>query len=193
MPWANHPRQLDERKRQNEATHYLGQQSQWPIFNSLIQYRPLASWPQTNPSFELELVDSQSIEHIGPWSVQTSPTIHAVDNLSLFLSDGQRSFFYSGDGKLTPEGEELAVKADAVFLECEYLLSHESHGAWQDINVLPFTAKSHCFLYHIDPQCRSELNQLCQFQPNISVAYDGLTLSLRSDSLHSLKVTPYVA
>ncbi|MGF1792999.1 MBL fold metallo-hydrolase [Photobacterium profundum] len=168
----------------------VGQRKQWSIFNALLQF---ASWPHTSLNFECEWIDSLTITHIGPWSAQTSPTIHAVDNLSLYLSNGQYSLFYSGDGRLTPEGEALAIKADAAFIECEYLLSHASHGAWQDISLLPFTTKTHCFLYHIDPRCRSELTQRCQLQPNMSVAYDGLNLLLGSNSRHNLKVTPNVA
>ncbi|MGF1703308.1 MBL fold metallo-hydrolase [Photobacterium makurazakiensis] len=158
----------------------IGQETQWPVFKSLLQF---ASWPQTSLNFECEWVDSLTITDIGPWSAQTSPTLHAVSNLSLYLTNDRHAFFYSGDGRLTSEGEALAVQADIAFLECEYLLSHESHGAWQDICQLPFSTETHCFLYHIDPQCRAELKRQCESKPNTSVAHDGLRLSLASASM----------
>ncbi|WP_413113965.1 MBL fold metallo-hydrolase [Thaumasiovibrio sp. DFM-14] len=155
----------------------IGQATQWSVFESLLLF---ASWPQASLSFECKWMDSLTITDIGPWSAQTSPTLHAVSNLSLYLSNDRHAFFYSGDGRLTSEGEALAIQADIVFLECEYLLSHESHGAWQDICRLPLLTKTHCFLYHIDPQCRAKLKLQCQSKPNISVANDGLRLSLAS-------------
>lgn len=172
-------------KGRNTPLTIIGQQSQWEIFSQLIHF---AHWPEERLSFDIHFIDVLEITHIGPWSVKTAPTFHAVSNRSLYIENSHCALFYSGDGKLGDEGEKLAIAADVAFIECESVFSHESHGSWEDVRHLPFTTRNHCFLYHVDPNCRAELNTLCQQHPQIALAQDGLTLSL-----NALKVNVDVA
>ncbi|MPW29081.1 MBL fold metallo-hydrolase [Agarivorans sp. B2Z047] len=154
--------------------YIIAQQSQWAVLKPLIEF---AYWPHSQLGFQVIWQDSATTSTIGPWSIKTAATRHAVSNLSLQLSNtDQHRLFYSGDGLLSEQGEQLAAQSDWVFLECETLEHHSSHGSWQDIKDLPRKANSLWRLYHIDPSVRARLAKLVQTTANIRLAEEGTVL-----------------
>ncbi|HBO23535.1 MULTISPECIES: MBL fold metallo-hydrolase [unclassified Providencia] len=166
----------------------IAQQAQWVILEPLIAF---SHWPQARLGFDIIRQDSEQLQKIGPWQAMTAMTQHSVRNLSLHLiSQSGDRLFYSGDGQISSEGEQLALQSDWVFIECETLESHYSHGSWHSIQHLlqkNQLSKSDCQwrLYHIDPNYRQELSQLIR-------PYDFIQLAERGEQLiapiRSLKI-----
>ncbi|MBC7002270.1 ribonuclease Z [Photobacterium sp. BZF1] len=161
---------MDAKGRKKPLT-IVAQRTQWEVLKPLVEF---AHWPQATLGFEVDWRDSLSVETIGPWAVEVAPTQHAVSNLSvqLRLPSGQ-ALFYSGDGKLLEHGRNLAAQSDWVFVECETLANHPSHGSWQEIEAYLRKPGSSWWLYHIDPQCREVLRAQVQSKVGLDVAEDG--------------------
>ncbi|MCQ1058733.1 MBL fold metallo-hydrolase [Photobacterium sp. DNB23_23_1] len=161
---------MDAKGRKKPMT-IVAQKAQWEVLKPLVDF---AYWPLDGLGFELIWQDSGEVNRIGPWSVKTAPTQHAVSNLSLQLtrSAGQK-MFYSGDGKLLEQGRVLAAQSDWVFVECETIMVHDSHGSWQEIQSYTRKRNSLWWLYHIDPQCRPNLAEKVEKTMGLNIAEDG--------------------
>ncbi|MEC5342771.1 MBL fold metallo-hydrolase [Brenneria populi] len=169
---------MDARRRKRPLT-LIAQRAQWAVIEPLIRF---AHWPAPAPGFVISRQDTESTSAIGPWTIRTSPTRHAVANLSLHITTcGGHQLFYSGDGLLSPEGKALASQSDWVFLECEMLARHPSHGSWQDIALLPRKPGSRWRLYHIAPELRAALRDNISTVGGLSLAEDGETLDVAAE------------
>lgn len=154
----------------------VAQKTQWPVIDPLVAF---SHWPESSLGFPLKRQATESTNKIGPWWMKTAPTHHTVANLSVHLtSDCGHAIFYSGDGLVSAEGAQLAEQSEWVFLECETIDAHSSHGSWQEIRRLRRRANSQWRLYHIDPLCRSHLSELVAGVENLALAEDGERLSL---------------
>ncbi|MFT6350041.1 MAG: ribonuclease BN (tRNA processing enzyme) [Psychromonas sp.] len=168
---------MNAKKRRRPLT-IIAQKAQWFMVDMLVSF---AHWPQSSLDFDIKRQSTKSTAVIGPWAVKISPTRHAVSNLSLHLTTASgHQLFYSGDGLLSADGEQLAEKSNWVFLECETLTHHPSHGSWQDIACLSRKPDSHWYLYHIDPKYRHSLNNLISEVNNLSLAKEGEILDIDS-------------
>lgn len=171
---------MDARQRQRPLT-IIVQQAQESLLQPLISF---ACWPQKKIGFAVHCQDTESVTTLGEWRVTTPKTRHAVANRSLHISNcDNHQLFYSGDGQLSAAGEQLAAQSDWVFLECETLCHHHSHGSWQDIARLPRKVGSEWRLYHIDPAIRSRLAGLLVTQENLSLAEEKETFYLSADGV----------
>lgn len=147
------------------------QQEQKAILVPLVK---LAHWPIERLKYDIEWCSSETISSLGPWDVQTAPTQHAVSNLSLHLRNNQGcQFFYSGDGKLYSKSLELASQSNLVFVECETIDPHVSHGSWSQLSEIAINSGSQWKLYHIDPTVRTLLSSLLSHRPGIEVVKEG--------------------
>lgn len=165
-----------EAQQRKQPLTIICQKSQWPVIEPLIDF---ASWPQSSLGFEIHRQDTERTFQLGPWQAQTSKTRHAVPNLSLHLTNQQGAqLFYSGDGLLTPAGEKLAATSDCVFVECETLTHHHSHGSWEDISPLERKPASQWWLYHIAPSVRASLSELTDDIEGLSLAKESAILSI---------------
>ncbi|MGL5430113.1 MAG: MBL fold metallo-hydrolase [Vibrio sp.] len=174
---------MDSKERQRPLTIIVSN-NQKSVLLPLIEF---AHWPQPNLVFEIQWQFSDTIESIGPWPCQTTITRHAVNNHSLSLtSQSGITLFYSGDGLLLPQGEALAANAHWVFVECETLSHHPSHGSWEDIHGLKRRLGSEWRLYHIDPIHRSELATLCCNHQGMSLAEDNEQLRANATKLRKV-------
>jgi len=149
----------------------ITQQDQWQPLAPLIRFAHL---PQPNLGFELHWQRSETLQQLASWQVRTPATRHAVANLSLHLtSPSGWQLFYSGDGQLTEEGQQLASQSDWVFIECETLMPHPSHGCWQQIAAMPRKVGSQWRLYHIDAALRAPLAAELSIYPGMALAASG--------------------
>lgn len=123
----------------------------------LLQLVAHAHWPEPELPFALHWRHADAALPLGPWQADFYPTHHAVPNHSLLLTGAGGRLFYSGDGALSVEGEAAAASADLLFLECEYLAPHPSHGSWHACQQLARKPGSLAVLYHLDPACRMAL------------------------------------
>ncbi|WP_432454394.1 MBL fold metallo-hydrolase [Agarivorans sp. QJM3NY_29] len=164
---------MDAKKRKRPLL-LIAQAEQWPVLEPLLAF---SHWPEPTLGFVIERQNSESLLAIGPWQIETSVTRHAVANLSLQLrtSWGHR-LFYSGDGSLSHKGQQLAAQSNWVFLECETLSPHPSHGCWLDIQKLTHKPGSQWRLYHIDPQYRPQLSALVRHIAHLDLAEEGQQL-----------------
>lgn len=163
----------------------IAQHAQWRVIAPLIDY---AFWPQATGGFPLVQQDSETVASLGPWALQTSLTRHAVPNRSLHVTTaGGHQLFYSGDGLLSPAGEWLAAQSDWVFLECEVLDHHPSHGSWQAIAPVARKPGSQWRLYHISPHCRPELRARTAGIAGLALAQEGETLAVASIGVRSAR------
>jgi len=153
------------------------QPGQWARLQQLVA---LAYWPEPALPFALQWYPAERLLTLGPWQWQFFATRHAVPNLSVLLSGGAGRLFYSGDGALSADGASAAATADLLFLECEYLEAHPSHGSWHDCRRLTRQPASLGILYHLDPACRAVLApQLARAtDPTWQLAEDGLRWQL---------------
>ena len=164
-------------KQRNKPLTIIAPKSQWAVIEPLISF---AYWPKSSLGFDIHRQDSERSFSLGPWQAKTSKTRHAVPNLSLHLSNEQGAqLFYSGDGLLSPAGEALAANSDCVFVECETLTHHPSHGSWEDIQPLERKPSSQWWLYHIDPSVRASLSELTDGIEGISLAKESAILSIK--------------
>ncbi|WP_051326827.1 MBL fold metallo-hydrolase [Aliagarivorans taiwanensis] len=157
----------------------VAQRAQWQVLEPLVNF---AHWPEAELPFQLDWQASEQLQNLGPWPCKMAPTRHALSNLSIQLTSalGPRVFF-SGDGLLSTQGEALAADSDIVFVECETLSHHPSHGSWQDIQHLPRKEQSRWWLYHIEPVHRQALASLCAGHSDIDVAEEGMHWQLSAD------------
>ncbi|MCG8708751.1 ribonuclease Z [Brenneria sp. 4F2] len=168
---------MDAGRRKRPLT-LIAQQAQWAVIEPLIHF---AHWPLPTSGFVIHRQNTESTTAVGPWTVRTSSTRHAIANLSLHLTAANgHQLFYSGDGLLSSEGRMLASQSDWVFLECEMLAHHPSHGSWQDIALLSRKPGSCWRLYHVAPALRASLNASTADISGVSLAEDGETLGVES-------------
>lgn len=160
-------------KGRTKPLNIIVQSRQHAVIQPLIDF---AFWPEPCGQFPIRYLHSEMIDRIGPWSVQLAPTHHSVSNLGLQLSSVLGiTLFYSGDGALTDESARLAAQSDWVFVECESVEAHSSHGSWNDIVSLVKKPGSLWRLYHNAPLSRPALRTLCYQSDDISVATEGET------------------
>lgn len=161
---------MDSKKR-THPIKIIAQREQKAILEPLVKF---AHWPVERLNYDIEWCDSETIQSFGPWDVQTAPTQHAVSNLSLHLrSHCGYQLFYSGDGQLCNRSLELACQSDLVFVECETIESHASHGSWNQLSEIKINSSSQWMLYHIDPVSRTLLSSLVSQRPEFQVVEDG--------------------
>lgn len=161
---------MDSKQRRHPLTIYL-QRSQARVIEALVSY---AYWPNDELGFAIEYRYIEDINCVGPWKAQFAVTKHAVDNFSIRLqTQGKHSLFFSGDGELSELGTTLAAQSDWVFIECQTLKLHTSHGSWEQIKTLPKRATSRWRLYHVSPEERGELIAALHDQPQIQMAHEG--------------------
>ena len=154
----------------------IAQKEQLPLLDPLLA---LACWPQAAPRFAIQIMATPARFTLGPWLARTTPTRHAVANLSLHLTTVTGwQLFYSGDGCVQEEGARLAADSDLVLLECGALQQHPSHGSWQQIAPLTRKPGSRWYLYHLDPAIRSALQQAISAIPDMTLADEGTLLPL---------------
>ncbi|MGR5500228.1 MBL fold metallo-hydrolase [Vibrio sp. DNB22_10_4] len=160
---------MDSMKRSKSLKIFV-QQKQKSLIEPLIAFAP---WPKTHLSFDVEFEFSDSLSHIGPWKVNTAPTEHAVSNLSLQIRGVTGTvLFFSGDGSLTEAGAILASESDWVFVECETLEVHPSHGSWRQVEGLTKKSGSRWRLYHIDPMERAVIAGALGSNYQVSIAHE---------------------
>lgn len=169
---------MDSYRRQRPLT-IIAQREQWALLAPLLAF---AHWPKAQLGFEIIQKKSEEIQCIGNWKVTTALTQHSVSNRSLHLTaNSGRSLFYSGDGEISPQGEQLARQSDWVFLECETLDIHPSHGSWaslqQRLKSLSPKPNSQWRLYHIEPRYRDSLRQQIAEYRFLQLAQQGECLS----------------
>ncbi|WP_437614257.1 MBL fold metallo-hydrolase [Erwinia sp. V71] len=100
---------MDSNGRKRPLT-LIAQRQQWPVIEPLLNY---ACWPQSALGFALERHNSETITALGPWQLQTSTTRHGAPNRSLHLTSRcGHQLFYSGDGLLSAQGEQLAASSE---------------------------------------------------------------------------------
>lgn len=103
---------MDSYRRQRPLT-IIAQGEQRALLAPLLAF---AHWPKAQLGFEVIQQNSEEIQFIGDWKVTTALTQHSVSNRSLHLTaNSGRSLFYSGDGEISPQGEQLALQSDWVF------------------------------------------------------------------------------
>ncbi|WNZ53606.1 ribonuclease Z (plasmid) [Microbulbifer sp. MKSA007] len=161
-------------KRSKPLTIYR-QASQHPALYRLMEF---AYWPEKDLGFELHWKDSEELTEVGPWRAETTPSNHSVPNRSLQLKSDSEVLFYSGDGLLSPKGEELAAQADLAFIECEYMTAANGHGSWADVKGLQRKAGSRWVLYHIDDASRPAVAEAIKEYPEFSLGEDGREFEL---------------
>jgi ribonuclease BN (tRNA processing enzyme) len=169
---------MDSKKRTRPLT-LIAQREQRGVLEPLVQF---AYWPVERLNYKIEWRDSEELDVLGPWTAQTEPTQHAVNNLSLHLTTKcGHQLFYSGDGQLVDKSLALACQSDLVFVECETIAPHISHGSWtqlSDVNVKP---GSQWKLYHIDPSERTPLVESIADRAEFSLAVEGELLIVSRD------------
>ncbi|MCE2593334.1 MBL fold metallo-hydrolase [Motilimonas cestriensis] len=149
------------------------------VIEPLIMF---AYWPEQGLGFALEWCESESLNVLGPWQVQTAPTQHAVSNLSLQLTSPLGcKFFYSGDGQLHGQSLKFASNSDLVFAECETLEHHDSHGSWSQLSTTHVKRGSQWQLYHIDPSVRSALSVAVASRAEFELAVEGSVIAVLID------------
>ncbi|MGV2986762.1 MBL fold metallo-hydrolase [Vibrio sp. E150_011] len=162
-------------KQRSRPLKLIVQAGQRSVIEPLVGF---AHWPNENLGYQIQWIVSETVKSIGPWQAATAPTKHAVDNLSLHLTNRSGfQLFYSGDGQLTTLGQQLAQTSDWVFVECETLSTHPSHGSWQDIFPLTRKAGSDWRLYHISPQYQAELTHKVRREEGLYIAQDNEVLT----------------
>lgn len=165
---------MDSYQRKRPLT-IIAQRAQWALLTPLLAF---AHWPKSHLGFDIIRQNSEDIQCIGDWKVQTALTQHSVSNRSLHLTASSgRSLFYSGDGEISSQGEQLAAQSDWVFLECETLSSHPSHGSWESLQqrfqrLVP-KPDSQWRLYHIEPRYRDILSLHIAAYPFLQLAQQG--------------------
>ncbi|SFK47095.1 Ribonuclease BN, tRNA processing enzyme [Pseudovibrio ascidiaceicola] len=154
------------------------------IFRQASQHQALyrlmefAYWPERDLGFDLHWQDSEDLAVVGPWNANTTASNHSVPNRSLQLKGEAVTLFYSGDGLLSPEGEQLAAQADLAFIECEYMTAANGHGSWADVKDLPRKAGSRWVLYHIDDASRPAVAEAIKDYSEFSLGEDGREFEL---------------
>ncbi|CAM3440118.1 MBL fold metallo-hydrolase [Parendozoicomonas haliclonae] len=111
-------------------------------------------------SFDLVWITTDEISSVGPFQLTFASTTHSVTNQSI-LVQGEQALFYSGDGLVGQEGEQLINKADMAFIET-FALTEQAGGQWH--GNLPHTLKlvdanpdtTFC-LYHIREDFRENM------------------------------------
>ena len=142
-------------QRRHRPLTLICQPAQRARLQQLVEH---AHWPEPSLPFALHWCLVEHELTLGPWQWRFYPTHHAVANHSVALTGSSGRLFYSGDGVLSAAGAAAAAQADMLFLECEYLAKHPSHGSWHDCQKLMRKADSLGVLYHLDPACRAELS-----------------------------------
>ena len=169
---------MDSYQRKRPLT-IIAQREQCVLLAPLLAF---AHWPKAQLGFEIIQQNSEEIQFIGDWKVTTALTQHSVSNRSLHLTaNSGRSLFYSGDGEISPQGEHLALQSDWVFLECETLDIHPSHGSWaslhQRLQKLSPKSNSQWRLYHIEQRSRDSLSEHIVEYPFLQLAQQGECLA----------------
>ncbi|SJL84040.1 MBL fold metallo-hydrolase [Vibrio palustris] len=158
------------------------QPEQQEMLESLVT---LAVWPKMALCFELHWCPTLPSMHWGAWTIQTAPTRHEVSNLAIRISSGDRTLFYSGDGRPTAESIALMENADIAFQECAAfaaLPDDDSHGDLPQCAQLSNTLNlAHLCVYHCWDEYIDDIKNFCAAQPCLHVSQDGLTLDLTRD------------
>ncbi|WP_312690363.1 ribonuclease Z [Kosakonia sp.] len=148
----------------------------------LMQLARLANWPNSDLCFGIEWRDSEPDFHWQGWRIRTAFTHHEIPNLALRIDADERTLFYSGDGRPTPESIALMHRADVAFQECTSLTAlpaDASHGdlpgclALRDQLHLPRLG-----LYHCNDAAREALAQACAVYPGLFLCQDGMVIDL---------------
>ncbi|MCB2181855.1 MAG: MBL fold metallo-hydrolase [Desulfobulbaceae bacterium] len=89
-------------------------------------------------------------------SWQTAENVHSTRALSLLINDGEHRFFYSGDGRPTPETQILADGCDLMVHEA-FRLDKEVRNHGNILSSLDFARKARVkklALVHLERNCR---------------------------------------
>ncbi|MDR9827514.1 MBL fold metallo-hydrolase [Vibrio sp. FNV 38] len=161
-------------KQRKRPIKLIVQREQMAIIEPLVRF---AHWPTDALGYEIEWCESEKLSTLGPWQVQTAPTQHAVNNLSLHLTSALGyQLLYSGDGQLTGKSLELACSSDLVFAECETIAPHVSHGSWRQLSDVKVKDGSQWKLYHIEPTVRALLSSAITHHAEFELAKEGEVL-----------------
>jgi len=157
----------------------VAQRAQWARLQNLSYF---GHWPDDDPGFSIQWVDSTELDALGPWRMATATSRHSVPNRSLWLRGAQGSLFYSGDGRPSRHNKSLLASADIVFQECEVSqslsrLAH--HGDWPLCQELERKNGSLLCPYHIGTEHQALIRQAAAAIKDIYVPREGDCLRLK--------------
>ncbi|MBJ7553891.1 MBL fold metallo-hydrolase [Marinomonas spartinae] len=157
---------------------YCQKEQQEPL-ESLVA---LAVWPERHVCFEIRWHEIEEDFQWRHWSIKTALTQHEMANRAIRLSIDDRHFFYSGDGRPTPESEALMLNTDLAFQECAafYSLPKEaSHGDLPDcLRLLARSNLKKLGLYHCFDEALPQIRQSITNEPRLFLSQDGQTFDL---------------
>ncbi|WP_456385364.1 MBL fold metallo-hydrolase [Desulfolithobacter sp.] len=147
----------------------------------------LAALELAYPGFEAKLqfplifkeLDPGANLKFGGLTWQAARSIHSRPNLGLLLQDGRHSLYYSGDGRPTPETEQLMQGADLVIHEAFSLKdSVANHGSVLSCLDLARRADiGQMALVHLERGVRSgmmkEISTLLKETPQVWIPTEG--------------------
>ena len=126
-------------------------------------------------------VASEKPLQCGPLTLRFSPTQHSVPNHAVLI-EGSATLFYSGDGFITPETENLLTQASAAFVETFALTQSaagDSHGYLpHSLKLAERNPDTHFYLYHVREDLRESLVQQVQGHPSISTPEGGARIQI---------------
>jgi len=119
---------------------------------------------------------------VGPLTLTPARTIHSQPNLGLLIDDGLHRFYYSGDGRPTPESARLTADCDLAVHEAFTLEdSVSNHGSVQSCLALARTQRiKRLALVHLERHTRrrEELTALLAAEERAFLAREDLVISL---------------
>lgn len=156
----------------------VAQRAQWARLQNLCYF---GHWPDDDPGFSIQWVDSAELDALGPWRLCSATSRHSVPNRSLWLRGAQGSLFYSGDGRPSRHNKELLASADIVFQECEVsqaLSRLAYHGDWPMCLELERKTGSLLCPYHIGPDHQQRVRREAAGMEDVFVPREGDILRL---------------
>jgi ribonuclease BN (tRNA processing enzyme) len=148
--------------------------------------RMVSLYPEVEPvSFELQFRQVYKDEFsVGGLGLQSAPTGHTPDSVGYRVSDGKRSFVYSGDVKPGSELAQLAAGADLLVSECSFPsgwatedhLNADTLGSIAQEAAVKSLVVTHCY----PPALAVDLIEQIQhrYDGPVRLGYDGLHLML---------------
>jgi ribonuclease BN (tRNA processing enzyme) len=137
-----------------------------------------------NYSVEFVIIDEEDLSQpfqIGPFSCLSEQTHHGVINHSLWLDDGQKRLFYSGDGCITDQSAKLIANSDLAFIECQAmsLAQGAGHSDFAKVLELAKVMPEILFqLYHISDADFLPITDAVKNLQQISIAEQGTEIEL---------------
>lgn len=158
----------------------------------------LAVWPETQLCFEIDWQDIGAAFTWQHWQIRTANTQHEMANKAIRITIGEKTLFYSGDGRPTAASQALMQGADLAFQECasfDALPEDASHGDLPDcLRLLAETAVSALGLYHCFDEAIAHLVRAVDQTEKAFISRDGLVIDLGNEDflpglMHDTSIT----